>query len=290
MRINVLRIALITIMVLAATDGRTEPEGRLVQRKSSVRIDWTAGVATAESRGKTDAQVTSNASAPGLAEAAAGARENLIQGLRGIRIDTSRRLSRLTAADAAVLERINAMVTHLPVIEQLQRRQADGSIEVQLVMSLRGEFAQLALPAEIRKIDSITRVLPPSNGTSPELPATADENAFSGLVLDARGILAEPALAPKVLDERLDEVYGPTFASREHAVQRGVVSYYTDLDAALADPRLGSRPLVVKAMRTAWPGMCDLVISNVDADKIRRSSEHLVFLRECRVVILLDPI
>jgi hypothetical protein len=100
----------------------------------------------------------------------------------------------------------------------------------------------------------------------------------------------EPALAPKLLDERLEEVYGPEFASREYAIQNGIASYYTDMEKATASPRVAGNPLVLKAIRTAWPGLCDLVISNVDATELRSSSKHLMFLRECRVIIVTDPL
>jgi len=42
-------------------------------------------------------------------------------------------------------------------------------------------------------------------------------------------------------------------------------------------------------LRTQWPGLCDFVIKNIDATKLRSASEHLTFLRECRVIIILDP-
>jgi hypothetical protein len=32
------------------------------------------------------------------------------------------------------------------------------------------------------------------------------------------------------------------------------------------------------------------VISNGDATKLRSSSKHLMFLRECRVIIVTDPL
>jgi hypothetical protein len=51
---------------------------------------------------------------------------------------------------------------------------------------------------------------------------------------------------------------------------------------------LGERPLIVKGIKTIGPGHSDIVIGNSSAVKLRKYSEHLAFLRECRVVIVLS--
>ena len=111
---------------------------------------------------------------------------------------------------------------------------------------------------------------------------------FTGMVVDARNIQALPVLAPKILDENLEEVFGPAFVSREYAVQHGMVRYTTDLLEAKLHPRVSVHPLIVKALKSILPGRCDFIISNADAAKLRSASEHLLFMRECRVVIVLD--
>jgi len=47
--------------------------------------------------------------------------------------------------------------------------------------------------------------------------------------------------------------------------------------------------LIVKALKVLWPGRCDFIISNADAAKLKSASEHLKFLKECKVIIVLDP-
>jgi hypothetical protein len=109
------------------------------------------------------------------------------------------------------------------------------------------------------------------------------------MIVDARGIEALPVIAPRILDENLEEVFGPTYASREFAVQHGMVLYTTNVWQAKFHPRVSDNPIVVKALKSIWPGRCDFIISNADADKLRSASEHLLFLRECRVIIVLNP-
>ena len=151
-------------------------------------------------------------------------------------------------------------------------------------MSLYAGFAQMVLPQGIIPIDTVRSVQTPS-----AVPGeTVERVIFTGLVVDARNITANPALAPRIVDENDKEVYGAAFASRDFAVQYGMSSYVTDIDKIKGSYRLGERPLIVRGIKTIGPGHSDIVIGNASAVKLRKFSEHLAFLRECRVVIVLS--
>jgi hypothetical protein len=102
-------------------------------------------------------------------------------------------------------------------------------------------------------------------------------------------MFVHPALAPRVLDENGEEIYGPAFVSREFAVQLGMAGYTTDLSAALSDPRVMDHPLLIKAVKSQGPGRCDLVVSVSDANRLRCNFNHLSFLKRGRVIIVVDP-
>jgi hypothetical protein len=108
------------------------------------------------------------------------------------------------------------------------------------------------------------------------------------MVIDARGINTRPAMAPKILNENGEEVYGSAYVSREFAVQQGMSGYAKDLTAAQSNPRVTNSPLTVKGLRTEGHGRSDIVISNADASRLRSASEHLSFLKKCRVMIVVD--
>jgi len=111
---------------------------------------------------------------------------------------------------------------------------------------------------------------------------------YTGLVVDARGLGAKAVMALEIFDENGQEVYGPAFVSREFAVQQGISEYVIDLPAAQSSPRVASTPLTVKGLRTEEPGGSNIIISNADASKLKSASEHLSFLKKCRVIIVVD--
>jgi hypothetical protein len=210
--------------------------------------------------------------------------QNLFDILQLVRIDSQGRMADLAVRDPQLVVKAREMVYASREVENLRLLDDAGTLTVYLQFQLHGGFAQLVLPREIIHVDSITKVMPGKNAPA----EAADPDAYTGLVVDARNIGTQPAMAPRILDENGRDVYGPAFASREYAVQNGMSGYETDFDAATANPRIGDTPLIAKGLRTEGLGRCDIVIANADAARIRQSSDHLLFLRECRVVIVLD--
>jgi len=116
----------------------------------------------------------------------------------------------------------------------------------------------------------------------------AGNQVFTGLIVDARGLGVKPALAPRILDENGNVVYGTQNVSREYALQIGVVGYEKDVNRARRNERVANNPLIVKAVRVEGPNRTDVVIRNADADRIRQLAQRLKFLEECRVMMVLD--
>jgi hypothetical protein len=154
----------------------------------------------------------------------------------------------------------------------------DGTVKIIMEMNLRGGFAQLVLPKDIKPLDSITLVT--MNKTSSPV--------FTGLVVDAKGLGIRPVMVPRILDENNQEVYGSAFVSREYAVQQGMSGYARDLKEIRDNQRVSDHPLVVKGLKTLEPGCSEIVISNADASKLRSASESLYFMKKCRVIIVID--
>jgi hypothetical protein len=222
-----------------------------------------------------------------LSEAKNDARIKLLETVKKIKIDTNRSVGDIAAKNKKIMAQIKDMVYDAAEAEEFRKYMSDGSVEVLLQMNLRGGFAQLVLPEEIHQIESIKQIKRGENTTAGSTNSVSE--AYTGLLVDATNIELEPALVFKILDENLEEVFGPAFVSREFAVQQGMAGYYNDIEFAKSDPRVSDKPLTVKALRTDYPSRSNIVISNADAAKLKSASQHLQFLKESRVVILLSP-
>jgi hypothetical protein len=285
-------IAYLTIIFLAAGGGYAADPRSFIEFRDNATIDWTQGVVTARGVGDpttfSDYKRSQTQREQIIAEAMNKARHNLLETIVSLRINTESRVIDIVENYPSIMSELREMAYQAPEMDHLRRDLYDGSVEVWSRMQLNGGFTQLILPPDIRQIESIKQVSPGKNSTQLQTSSRSSQ-IYSGMVVDARGLQAIPVIAPRILDENLDEVFGPTYASREFAVQQGVVRYSANIWQAKFDPRVSDNPIVVKALKTIWPRRCDFIISNSDADKLRSASEHLLFLRQCKVIIVLDP-
>jgi hypothetical protein len=148
--------------------------------------------------------------------------------------------------------------------------------------------APAALPESPAPVQVAVPPVPAAPEPAAPAPAGPTPEVYTGLVVDARGIQARPAMSPRILDEDGKEVYGAMNVDREYAVQQGMSGYARDLTAAQSNPRVTNNPASVKGLKTAGPGRSDIVIATADADRIRAASDNLTFMKKCRVMIVLD--
>jgi hypothetical protein len=118
-----------------------------------------------------------------------------------------------------------------------------------------------------------------------ETPGTPE---YTGILVDAKGLNARPALFPQLVTESGDNVFNTDFADPNQVTDHGLVGYFHDRAQALTAERIGSSPLVVRALGVAGPNSCDLVISRSDAARIHGSRSNLELLSHCRVGFLVD--
>lgn len=287
----ILAIAFVGLLVLPAS-VYCEQWQDLVEQIGNGSVNWTKGVVQAKGIGTPPEKYYGKPQARPLALRAAklDALRNLLEATKGVRISSTTTVKDFVISSDIIMSQVQGMVKGAQIVHQ--EYMSDGTVEVTMQMSLMGGFAQLILPMEIKQVESVRPVLPVHKEplppiAEPSAPKPVSE-VFTGMVIDARGINARPAMAPKVLNENGEEVYGSAYVSREFAVQQGMSGYAKDLTAAQSNPRVTNSPLTVKGLRTEGHGRSDIVISNADASRLRSASEHLAFLKKCRVMIVVD--
>ena len=302
-RILVVVVAVALMLVFPATQGFVTESHELVEMVGTHgSINWSQGIITATGIGTPPEKYYGKPQARPMALKAAqlDAYRNLLEVTNGVRIDSTTLVKDYMVESDVIHSQVSGMVKGAQVVKK--EYLSDGTVKVALAMSLRGGFAQLILPKDIKQVSEIKTIpsapLKPADEEkvggasvppSPEPATTAAEpTLYTGLVVDARGLNSRPAMSPKIFDENGQEVYGSGYVSREFAVQQGMTGYARDLTAAQTNPRVTDEPFMVKGLRTEGPDRSNVVISNADAAKIRSASENLLFLKKCRVMIVLD--
>ena len=251
------------------------------------KINWTEGYIEALGIGAPPERYIGKPNARPMALRAGkiDAYRNLLEITKGVRVDSTTVVKDFTVESDVINAQVEGLVKGAKVVNQ--EYMSDGTVEVTVRMPLSGNFSQVIIPKALdRRREMAAPVIPPA---APAAPAPAGAGVvYTGMVIDARGLQARPAMSPKVLDENGKEVYGSMNVDREYAVQQGMSGYARDLTAAQSNPRVTNNPVSVKGMKTEGPGKSDIIISNADAEKIRGASDNLLFLKKCRVMIVLD--
>jgi len=271
-------VMILVFLLKFSVVGYTDNSIEVIEQKENGSINWSRGVVQAKGIGipLTKMPENSNDRTAALTDAKLNAFRTILKIIRELRINGTTVVGDYAIQYPAIMSKIENMVKNAKVVKK--EYLTDGTVKIEMEVNLRGGFAQLVLPKDIKPLDSITLVTM-NKASSP---------VFTGLVVDAKGLGVRPVMVPRIIDENNQEVYGSAFVSREYAVQQGMSGYARNLKEVLNNQRVADHPLVVKGLKTLGPGRSEIVISNADASKLRSTSESLYFMKKCRVIIVVD--
>lgn len=261
----------VTAAALMAFAGAALPQGIVQQVGPNGSIDYTRRVVTATGIGMPGG---AGGRAGQIRAAKMNALVNILETINGITLTSSTTVQNMTTTSDVVKSRVEGIARNYRMVGS-ERTFDDGSIEVTIEMSLDGPFLEAVLPEKM-------------GGRAQALSSADNEAAYTGLIIDATGLGARPALAPRILNEQGQEVYGSSMVSRQWAILYGMAGYVKDMSAAVNNDRVANRPLVAKALRTSGTNNTDLVISDQDAKILQSMRNNLSFLEKCRVIIVLN--
>ena len=259
---------------------------RCTQMGESACVDWDRGVVMAEGLGApaSSAKNIAQKNATALRAAKLDAARNMLEMIKGINLSSSTTMRDAMVQNDTVRTQVQGRLFGLRPSGK-PRYFSDGSVSILMEASLRQTIPDEALTSSAG--EAPREISGPSSGSSGS--ARLDPGrVYTGLIIDARGSGAQPAMSPKIYDEEGNELYGSAYVDQEFVQKHGMAGYVRDLDQALANDRVQGTPAVLKALSSSGANQTDLILSKSDADQLRGLADHLNFLREARVVIVLD--
>lgn len=229
-------------------------------------VNWQGQVVRATGAGAPDMRAPNPAQARLGADRAAllDAYRNLLAHVKGVAVDGSRKVGELMEEDE-VRAKVEGVVKGYRVVSK--RYFSDNGVEVEVEVPMT----------------MLSDVVDPDPTQVPAVGRLDGGRTATGLVIDARGLKATPALLPRLLDEVGKPLYSIDSLSADARKTSGVASYVQSLDDAKKSMKAGERPLVMKAAKAAG---ADLLLGPEDAKKL--ASLNTSFLADGRVVIVLN--
>ncbi len=274
-------------------------------------VDWSSQVVRSTGIGAPNPNMPQAAQRAGAIEAAKRvALRNLLETVRGMTLTSETTIRNAMVENDVINTRVQGVVTNFTIVDT--KYMSTGDIEVTVEMPITGALLDAVLPQQMggtpvsagaagqggygqlwpidKPVPAGYKLITPVNpGQGPA--STSGQSAggvFTGLVIDAKGLGVRPAMAPKIVDETGEEVYGSKYVSRDWAVQIGMVGYDKNVNQAKTNDRVTNNPMVVKGLRASGANKADIVVSNNDAANIRNAAANQNFLDKCKVMFIVD--
>lgn len=254
--------------VARKAEAAAEKKDGATRERPAAEVNWAGPVLKATGSGAPDMRATSPAQARLGAEMAAkmDAFRNLLSQARGVQISTGTTVGDAMDADAETVRgRVEGVIRGYKVTAK--RYYSDQGVELDVEVPL-GAIVEAVVPVE-----DMQR---PVKG---DAPAT-----HTGVIVDASGLGVKPALAPRLVDPKGQEIYGPSAVEAESRKAQGVASYHGSIEEARQSQRVGEKPLVLKAASVKGT---DLVLSADSLAKLKASNPS--YLAQGRVAIVSQP-
>lgn len=284
-------------------------------------INWTNGTLRAAGAGVRPKDAESPAQARLLARQAAiaDAYRNMATLISEVRVTGNTTVERYLVGSDTVRLAVEAYIRGAQVVQE--REDADGTYRVLLQVGMNGpqSLSSIVLPgvlqgptapappgvtltpqparitpspagaASIEAQPSLTMPAQAPTDLEPELLTPADaQGPFTGLIIDARGLNVQPAMAPRVLDPTNKEVYGTVNVDPDYVNDVGIVGYMGTIRSGLGIARVGKRPLVVRAIGTPDAFHRYVTISAGDAQRVLDENKKTHFLQKNAVIFVVD--
>lgn len=209
--------------------------------------------------------------------------------IKGVQVDSETTMRDLAIESDVVTAKVEALVQGARVVDKVVNE--DGSYSVKVAIPLYGvkSVAAVAIP-EANK-DILPQETPEISEDYIPAPEVKAQAAFyTGVIVDANGLGLEGTFSPVIYDVNGRAIYGMRNIDKDFAISQGVVEYSSDLQAASANSRAGSNPLVVKAVSVRCGGNSvnpvNVVVSVEDGDKILYANKKSGMLENKAVVFV----
>jgi hypothetical protein len=297
-------LAVLTIVILLP--ALLFSQGYMQSVGSTGNVDWTQQVMRSTGIGAPNPNLPLASQRAGALRAAKlDALRNLLETVKGLYLTSETLVENAMLSSDMISTRVEGALKNFSVVDT--RYLSTGDVEVEVEAPLTGILMDALLPAQTGggMLQMAVRTVCPTcgqpiapgaqlaGGAQPvqvggAMAGVGGSSTYTGLIVDARGLGVRPAMAPAVLDENGEEIYGSRYVSREYAVDIGMAGYEKDINRAAQNERVTNNPLVVKGVKASGPNKTDVVISAADAAKIHSAAANMNFLERCKVMLILD--
>lgn len=230
----------------------------VIEPQGPGEINWTQQVIKAKGWGFIDTTLPQpQAKLMATRAATVVAQRNLLEIIKGVRVVSETKVQDLMAKSDYVYTRIEGVVKGAKMIGEPVEK--EGMIEVELAIGIYNSDGiappiQEALGAELAELAALTD------------KEKKEIKKITGLVIDARGTDAKPAVFPRILDEKGNVLFDPAkyYDPNDPTLQK-LIKVLTIAEKEIKKTELGENPYIIKALKAI---NSDIVVDNNEVKKV----------------------
>lgn len=246
-------------------------------------IDWDKGTVEAIGLGKPSSLSRSPAQALLMARriAITDARRNLLEAIRGVKIDAETTVQNLETANDTVKIKVSGLVNRAKIIKEQQL--ADGTYQITMGIKLFGQDSLSEVITNTTKPATLMPLPEPSSDYK-----AIDLPAYTGLIIDIAALPLSRAMSPAIYDDTGRLIYSQPNLIPDYIISQGMLEYLCtpeDLKAIeLGQSRAGVNPILVKAVDLRDHNV-NIIISQASADRLLATNAQAGFLPKTMVCV-----
>mgnify|MGYP006278135587 CR=1 FL=1 len=297
---------LLSLLVLLSGVVSAEVEDSLFDSQKKSKTDWEKSVVRAKGYGVAADHIKNKAQAKILAREAAitMAQRRLLEVIKGVNINSTQTVKNAQIQSDVIKKRLSGVIKGAMIVEEKQP--AKGTYMVVLEVKFYGQdgIMKAILPTVKSETGSAgtgsnssselqvndTSPAQDNNNTAEQSKAPTQQNLdnYTGVIINTINVNVKPAMFPKIYSANHKLVYGIDMLNTDGVITNGIVGYNRSLNAAKANPRVGSNPLVINAQGAEGDTKADLVLAAADARKLKRIGAKNNIFKNNKVIIVLN--
>ena len=248
--------------------------------ESTGSVDWESGFIEGIGVGAPGKQAVNAGHAKALARRAAivDAYRSLAEYANGVSVDSETTVSDMMLNNDVTKTKVSAIIRNARIVSE--KYDNDGMYTVVMRVKLFGVKDSVA--SAVMPQNTSVEPIPTASPSYTNNPATRASGAYTGLVVDCRGMNLNPVMSPVIKNVSGQPIYGYKNLDSTFVVNNGMAGYSKDPSTYA---RAGSNPLIVKAVsldnHNAYP-----VVSDEDSNKILVENSATNFLNRTAVVFI----
>ena len=285
-------IFVMLLLIILVSGGIIQAEDSLFNSSQDSKIDWQKSVVRAKGYGVVSDSIQNKAQSKILAREAAitMAQRHLLEKIKGVNLNATQTIKNAQLESDVIKKKLVGTLQGARIIEEKQP--AKGTYLVIMEVKFYGKDGVMKailpkLEEEAQNSDSNSLE---ANDSQIQTTSTEQQRLkdYTGIIINTINIDVEPAMAPKIYNANGQVVYSVNTLNTKQVITSGIVGYERSVNAAKANSRVGSDPLIISAQDVRGTTKTDLVLANDTAKKVAQVGHNNEIFKKAKIIVVLN--